>query len=388
MNNKKKWYIAGAIVIVLLLVLFAGRVKKNGGLTAPKEIAFGKTSGERVWFGTDGGKDKDAIVDYVYVTKGKKMIQYQIFDNDITLGKVSKMDNSEVIKMAKKQDRKYFDKSVDEVKALRDGERQIGLQNDMWGDKQVKKVVANGPILFVVGDKSDSDQWSNTKLVTRKEFLKYREGGTHTNLQLATASELNPADSIMVTSENEKAYKDVRNEMNNKRYKYIIEHGEHVKYLAPKWQTVKYSDTKTDDSGNNVVEQTIDYKSIDEFGEYDDINNSIFSLPKSKQQQIASIITKYNNINEAYGRGHDPKPGDEVNISELKRDLNNTFDSSYYKAVAKSVIHPHIIDDWTTVHTAPGQQIYDSKFIGYQSDDGTYLLTKAQNDNQKAVLTK
>ena len=106
MNNRRKWYWIGGIIVVLLVVLFAGHIKKNGGLTTPKEISkeisFGKTGGERIWYGTENGKGKDALIDYVYVTKGEKTIQYQIFDNDITLGKVSKMSNSDVISMAKK----------------------------------------------------------------------------------------------------------------------------------------------------------------------------------------------------------------------------------------------------------------------------------------------
>lgn len=380
MDSKKKRYIGGAIVIVLLLILFAGHVKKNGGIVTPKEVSFGKTSGERIWYGTENGKGKDALIDYVYVTKGKKMIQYQIFDNDITLGKVSKMGNDEVINLAKKQDRKYFDKSIDEVKSLRDKKGQIGLQNDMWGDKQVKNDVATGPTFFLVGDKSSNgDQWSNTKLVTREQFHNYYSDYHTHHAGLGTLGEGSINESLVEDHYDE--YKKINEETTNKRYNYLINYMKTVKYLAPKWQTVKYSDTKTDDTGNNVTEQTVSYKSIDEFGDYDSINNSIFTLPKSKQQQIASILTKYHNYTN-------PTDQKDVNVNELKNDFNGTFDDSYYKAFAKSVFHPHTFDDGMTLHDPTSQTIYDSEFIGYQYGDDNYLLTKAQNDHQKAVLSK
>lgn len=126
MDKRKKLYFGVGIIIILLLCVFIGRrMKQNGGsITVPKTVSFAqelkKKQGTRVWFYTDygEGKGKNATVDYIYVISNGKMTQYQLFDDNITLGKLSKMSNSELISLGKKQDRKYFDESINEVKAF------------------------------------------------------------------------------------------------------------------------------------------------------------------------------------------------------------------------------------------------------------------------------
>ncbi|WP_278844657.1 hypothetical protein [Limosilactobacillus vaginalis] len=58
-----------------------------------------KNKGTHVWFFTDDGKAKDSTIDYIMVTKNGKLTVYQIFSDNITWGKVSKMSNAQVIKL-------------------------------------------------------------------------------------------------------------------------------------------------------------------------------------------------------------------------------------------------------------------------------------------------
>lgn len=369
MNNKKKWYIAGAIVIVLLLVLFAGRVKKNGGLTAPKEIAFGKTSGERVWFTTEGGKGKDATVDAIDVTKGNKMIEYQIFDDDITLGKVSKMSNSDVIKLAKKQDRKYFDESIDEVKALRDGKSQIGLQDDMMDDKDLKANLKYGPYFYFLmsDDGTSQNQWKNVRWITKSQYYnntrdmmrnKYTESQIPQNL---------------IQSESQDGYDqvdDLVDTMRTRRLNALIDNMKSVKYLAPKWQTIRIKNY-TDDTGNKVQAQKIKYKVIDEFNDSGTIDENAQKLSDGKKQQISDIVG-----------------GQQRNTEGQIKACEKAFDSSYYHQITKNIFKPHTVTSDFTIFEPTSQTIYDSRFIGYALGNDWYQLTKAQNDSQKAVLSK
>ncbi|WP_457801825.1 hypothetical protein [Limosilactobacillus reuteri] len=370
MDSKKKWYIGGAIIIVLILMLFVGYVKKNGGITAPKEISFGKTSGERVWYGTENGKGKDALIDYVYVTKGKKMIQYQIFDDDITLGKVSKMSNDDVIKLAKKQDRKYFNESIDEVKALRDNESQIGLQDDMMDDNDLKADLNKGAFLYFVADGKKGDkQISNVRLVDKNTY-----DSTNGDQYKAkfTLSELITYGAPASANESE-AVDGLQHYTRTQRLNALIDNMKAVKYLAPKRQTVTVKNT-TDDSGNNVVSQKVSYKSIDEFADSGTIDKNVNSLSQSSKKKIEKFWEQnYNNQKSE-------------SSSEFVDRFKSAFDSSYYHQITKGVFKPHIFDDYMTLSSITSQTIYDSKFIGYSEDDNCYLLTKAQNDNQKAVF--
>lgn len=375
MDNKKKWYISGAIVIILLLFLFVGHVKKNGGLMTPKTVSFAKTSGERIWYGTDGGKGKDAIIDCVDVTKGNKMIEYQIFDDDITLGKVSKMSNGEVIKLAKKQDRKYFDKSIDEVKSLRDGNKQIGSQNDMWGDDDLKGDLNKGPFLyFVAQNKDGAPKLKGLRLVTKNNYNTANSSGDGQYCAKYTESELidygTPANANRTETTNK-----MLDYSRSQRLSALINNMKSVKYLAPKYQTISIKNT-TDDTGNKVVSQRVNYKSIDEFNDSGTIDKNVNSLSQTSKEKIEKFWENNydNNRNES--------------SEEFINNFKSAFDSSYYNQITKNLFHPHTFEDNFTISDPVSQTIYSSRFIGYAEGNDCYLLTKAQNKTQKAVLSK
>ena len=117
-NISSKWKWIAGIVVVLLISLFAGRVKRNGGsVTVQKNVSFvkqAKGSGTHVWFMT-AGKVKISDFYYIVVLKNGKARTYRIYDDDTTLGKVSKMSNGEAIRYAKQQDKKYFNASVKDL---------------------------------------------------------------------------------------------------------------------------------------------------------------------------------------------------------------------------------------------------------------------------------
>lgn len=61
------------------------------------------------------GKVKTSDFYYIVVLKNGKARTYRIYDDDTTLGKVSKISNSEAIRYAKQQDKKYFNASVKDL---------------------------------------------------------------------------------------------------------------------------------------------------------------------------------------------------------------------------------------------------------------------------------
>ncbi|CUR38957.1 hypothetical protein [Limosilactobacillus reuteri] len=389
MKNKKKQYsIIGIIVIVILLIFGIGHhIYKNGGLTAPKTVNL-MSKGTRVWLGTEGGLQKDATVDYIDVAKNGKFIQYQVFDDDITLGKASKMSNSDLISLGKKQDKKYFDKSADEVRALRDHKDQIGLQDDLMGDDDLKGDLNNGAWLVMEGTATQKSPDTTNETYTYNKLIPIDQYNSesdrigkiklHQSADEKSSPVINKATEYEMVEnaspdehEQENNFSD-RHEtysyIRNNRFNALLENMKSVKYLAPKWQTLTFKNT-TDNSGNKVISQKMNYKAIDEFNDAGTMDNNVFNLSDSQKQKLF----------KAKAASHETGSYPE---------LRSAFDKSYYKVVTKNVFKPHVFDDDTELSDKVHQKIYNSTYIGYSTGDDTYLLTKAQNDSQRVVFNK
>lgn len=385
-NNRRRYTIIGIVVIVILLVLGIGHhVSKTGGLFAPKTVSL-KSSGERVWLVTDDGLKKDGIIDYIDVVKNGKFIEYQVFDDNITLGKVSKMSNSELISLGKKQDRKYFDESANEVRALRDGKPQIGLQNDLTSNKDLKNDLNDGAWLVATGHGGENAP-TYTKMISLDQYddAAHRVGQSQLKSGIALHNgpvvvkltegdildRVNPGDSESAAYNRKMAsIKKMRDEVRDARYNTLIENMKGVKYLAPKWQTLQFKNT-TDDSGNKITSQRVKYKSIDEFNDADVMDQNVNNLSDSQKSKVLKAITS------VVGRNGDVDA------------IRSAFDKSYYKVVTKDIFKPNTFSDYIDLYNPIHQKIYDSTYIGYETDvDGVYMVTKAQNDSQRAIFAK
>ena len=130
----------------------------------------------------------------------------------------------------------------------------------------------------------------------------------------------------------------------NNRFNALLDNMKSVKYLAPKWQNLTFKST-TDDSGNKIISQKMNYKAIDEFNEDDVMNDNVFDLSNSQKQKIFKAKAA------SYEKGSYPE-------------LRSAFDKSYYKVVTKNVFKPHTFDDDMDLSSTVHQKIYDSTYIG------------------------
>lgn len=370
-KNKKRYTIIGIVVVAILLVIGIGHhVAQNGGVTAPKTVSL-KTPGERVWLIAQDGAKKDAIITYVDVVKNGKLIEYNIFDDNLTLGKASKMSNSDLISLAKKQNRKYFDESTDEVKALQNGDNQIGLQNDLMGDDDLKADFNQGAWLYLGGSGSDLDSLHYNRLLTYDQYKqeedtpkvnKYTEKGIINSGHPQDNSEFNQVAQL-------------DKEIRNKRFDWIIKNMKDVKYLAPKWQTPSFDNT-TDDSGNKITSQKITYKATTMFNDSGTMDQNVSNLSENQKQKILKVA------NDIQGSHRD------FNTGKFIEDVRSAFDDDYFKVVTKNLLKPHTISSHMVFVDTVHQKIYDSTYIGYTTRNDNAFVTKAQNDNQRAVFTK
>lgn len=81
----------------------------------------------------------------------------------------------------------------------------------------------------------------------------------------------------------------------NNRFNALLDNMKSVKYLAPKWQNLTFKST-TDDSGNKIISQKMNYKAIDEFNEDDVMNDNVFDLSNSQKQKIFNLNIRTQNI--------------------------------------------------------------------------------------------
>lgn len=375
-NTSKVTWTVG-IIVVIILILLGIRLHRNGSLTTPKTQSFPeqltKSQGEHIWFYTDNGKAKDSIIDYIDVTKNGKLTEYQIFDDNITLGKLSKMSNRQIIALAKKQDRKYFDDAPDEIKNAQKEVTYNGLMNDLAGkeNKDFRTEIKYG----VTNQKNFS-----TESAVIKDFLE--------------VARLEKNDDTVYPTD------DVINELRQRRIDAAIKNAKNAKYLAPKPQRVSIK-TTTDDTGNKPVVQTIKYKTIDMFNE--DSYDKTYLEAAQSDEKVKAFYNKYNDFLRQLNKQVDDDTWSEKtknyqlevekkfvpSFNAAKSEVLNTFTPAYFEKATKGLVKPYTFETSVELTNPVSQQIYNKRFIGYQIGEGnSYLLTMAQNKDQKAVLNK
>lgn len=387
----KAWFtkkrVAGLIAV--LLVLFGvQRFISNGGLFAPKTISLSqqvKQPGSHVWYDVKGTASKDAVIKTIFVVGSGKLTAYQIQDNDVTLGRISKLSKRQTIKLAKEQDKKYFDISATEVQNWLDDKNQVGQQDDFFGDDDVIRFLKGRyNALGIKVNKQGKDfsmggvpHFSNPRFFPPSvdiDGVPDSSGEEEHELFINTEEESNETKELFI----------------NNMAKGLIYNIKHTKYHSPDKNKVSFKDT-TDASGNKVVGQRLTYQAIDYFDTNSSTNSQIYNNLNKKQKQLLFDI--YYGIPEQIWAEGKAKGLDDESIDHLddKRHLKliqawTAFDNSLdTKKLTKGIFGYHRWDKDVTITGTLSQQIYNQRFIGYYGGEGE-VLTKAQTKHQKAVF--
>lgn len=385
-NISAKWKWIAGIVIVLLILLFAGRVKRNGGsVTVPKHVSFvqqAKGSGTHVWFMTTG-KAKTSNVYYIVVLKNGKSRTYRVYDDNTTLGKISKMSNGEVIRYAKQQDKKYFEASAKEAALANDRDVHDGFNADFKPAITLPSFVTLSKDNKLIGTGIDSgyrDDDNNIlyvtfnpagKMTSSAKGLRLPSDVTTDNIELPTSTDTN--------GENK--------EIINRVYDGLIDHIHQGRYHAPQSVAVK-AKTRTDDSGNDIVEQkvTIQYtNNVDS----DQIADNFLAMAEKNSSIMKQLYNGRKKIDEA-GKDDNSTAGQmEDANSAFENDVNKLFTKKFCSSLTKDVFGNYQEKYTLNLEEPADFDIYDARFIGYYRGSGNgYLVTKAQNDKQTAVFAK
>lgn len=405
-NNKKKTWVIIGVIVAIILVFTGMRAHKNGSsgisISTPKKISFvqqSKGSETHVWVQTwseSGEITKDDIVSCIFVMKNGKTQAFQIFDGNISLGKISSMSDADTIKLAKEQDKKYSTTgAIQEIKNYQKDKPSVGQEADF--DKGAQ-AVADGDIsiYYLKESKNYSDDpierlnHGMDKIVNiypsyekAEDKADYSKGFKASNVTLNRLA--------MSPTKN-----DGEEDTDNRFGKSIIKHIENSTYSEPKPQNISVKNY-TDNSGNKIVNQKIKYTAIDLFDSTIAIDNT-YKIARENKADIFKLLGYVNNRD--YGGKISNIYSDDARFAKYKSDIKQMDSEGYaiyqklfgnsHSEITKGVYGNHEWDKDMTIGDPTSQKIYKSRYIGYTitSDGGGHILTKAQNDKQKAVLAK
>lgn len=409
--NKRKSWIIIAVVVVILLVFFGTRAHKNGGsgisITTPKKVSFvqqSKGSGTHVWLQTwseSGEITKDDIVSTIFVMKNGKTQAFQIFDNNITLGKLSSMNDADTIKLAENQDKKYLTTgAIQEIKNYQNGKSSIGQESDFSKGPQA---VADGdiPISYLTSSNNSEETIKSRQRKIVNIYSSYDEAEDKENSFNNTTADAATLNQLAMTPTKNDGQEGIDKEFGRS----IIKHIENSKYHEPKSQNIAVKNY-TDNSGNKIINQKIKYTAIDLY-DGSIANKNVYKIAKENRADIFKLLSyrtnsdyggKIDDIDSevVYGIGN----SDDADFAKYKSDVKQEDSEGYqiyqrifgnsHAEITKGVYGNH---EWTKdiqIGDPTSQKIYKSRYIGYRitSDGGGHILTKAQNDKQKAVLAK
>lgn len=408
-NPKLKYWLAlsGIIAVAIFMFFkFSGNVatKSAFNLKSSTNVSFEsqlKDGGKHIWLqvnninGQGSGIAKNSIVRTVFSIENNKLRAYQIFDKNITLGELSKMSDSEVLNLAKKQDEKYATTgAIEEIKHRQSGkDGYVGLENDFNDDV----ILGNVPIYY------------ETKRIENREPVSLEQ--EYEAVRISKDKIENNRDNDFgahrkyLTNLKPKIY-------DSKTYKYtndttsfgnaVIKEIQNTKYQSPKLQEIKINSI-TDDSGNKVTQQDFSYTAIDMFNG-DKAKVNLYNYMKKNEKEFLRLLTlsisseySYKDINwwdngfiDSSDNTEERREKYTQSVKQAQAEgekLYNKLIKGKFSIFAKGTYGYNEWQKKVTLVAPMSQEIYKEKYIGYEMyNSGSFLVTRAQNSEQKAVL--
>jgi uncharacterized protein YceK len=383
----KRYTLLGIGLSVLLILAGCGSKQSATNATATttkstaKTVSFVKQAhaqGTYVWFEVNGVA-KDAVVSGIKVLHNGKMQAYQIFDNNVTLGKLSKMSDAAVIKLAKQQDKKYATTGAQsEVQNwLKGNDSQIGQEADF--DDDVKEAASGRAEVCYsfksVGTADSDSEFPSSYTITALNIYKNPDTSSEdrSTVHLYEFAPEGTADTEGGPDGNDMNYG-----------KALLKNISAAKYKSPVARSIKVKNA-TDASGNKITKQQVTYQSIDYF-DGSVLEDNAYKLASQNKTEFLNMVSTSANLSNAQN------DADTSLIKKWSPKLVPQYEKLIkpnYDKLMKNVYGYHYWNRDITLSSTISQQIYKHRYIRYYlSDHSTYLVTKAQTSSQKAVLAK
>lgn len=362
-----KPYIIGILISLCLLGVFLFTLTRFNNPIPPQMTSLGqqtKQQEQHVWFVTKPTKGENAPITKIIVLKHGKGIAYQVFDENLTLKKVAKMNEDQVINLAKQQDRIYFEKAAERFEALRDGKNTEDFGHPTWMND-----LNSGNRLFFSFENKNDNSWRNANLIDENQYNQLNENKKFTRVtktEQEFVDQLGPSDKADMKMQDE-----LKKELAKRRYNGLINNLNAMKYIEPKWQEVKIDNFN---QGDEVTRQVVRIKEVNKLNYPQSTAQDILSkLSDDQKQKVQAAASSYQNTS---------------NFGSRYNAVNEAFSQEYFNQIMRDFFKPAQVEIKYAINEPTSLDFKDARFIGYQAKDGGYLVMKAQNGSQKVILSQ
>ena len=364
-QENHKWYTIGTVLVLIIIILFVGHVRHNGSsVIVPKNITFSKENkGTRIWFTADSDTKNSKVSEIIKQT-GDKATEYDIYDDSITLGKLSKLNNRQILKLANKQNKKCFTHIVKDWYTS-----DLPVIKYSCFDQYKGKDGVYTLNIWDGGNKGSTFDSAGNVIRNYSHSVNDNIDDSTLNLTLYStdASENDNKTKIML-----KAF---QNALDSTTYQ--------------KQRTAKiYTKNKTDSSGNKVTSEFLSIPTTT-YCDTSVCQKNFLNICKNNPWIVKNLIA-YNKSMDSEEEMLDHSP--QNNNKKFNKYILPIFSSkSFQREVTKNVFSRRKTWDHYNLNDSISFDIYKSRFIGYDWTDGKYsgvLVTKAQNHKQQAAFPK
>ena len=361
-------------LLAILLVLFIGVLGNvHGKVFPPKQLSFVKQAGQHgkhVWLQA-GGNTKDSVVSSIYVVGNNGITEYYMEDNDLTLGKLSSKSDRQLISLAKEQDHKYFEAFQTNLKEYMNNQPASG-QNGTFTEREdghiskAADMIEDGAQIFYLDNRGDSSHDKYSPDLIKVISPNYKATDSEKQ-HLDSLTEWNLAD----LTPDVKKYQKMRADA-------LLKVMKTTKYQAPKKQKLHCKNV-TDSSGNNIVKQELTYNSVDTWVGRTSYDDAFYQYTDKAALRKAIAA-------------HAPAGADISEADKAKKTLENEYAKCanrdiYEKAMRKAFFYSDSPYTFSLTSTTKFD-IYQANYVGYTLSSDDYLVTKAQNSGQTAMMEK
>lgn len=338
-----------------------GHLINNGGsLIAPRTVTFSKENkGTRIWFSADDSAKDSKVTEIIKLT-GDKTTEYDVYDKSVTLGKLSGMSNHQIMQLAKEQNKKSFTHIVKDWVVSDLPNTRYSYFDEYNGKKGVYTLrVGNG-------DNGGCNFNANGKVINKYTYRPsdYTDDDSD---DLPFSSNSDPNSTIIM-----KAFQDALSS---------------TKYQGPRTAKL-YTELTTDSSGNHVTSQFLSIPCTYYDGASDVCQKNFFNMCKKDPSVVKNVIS-YEKASSSHNDGESDVDAEYKAFNKYIKPM--LASKSFQQQYTKDAFIPRDTWDKYNLNIATPFKIYKTRFIGYiwtYNKAHGVLVTKAQNDHQKAAFPK
>lgn len=364
-SNENKLHIKALLIMSILLMSSTATSVSASGKTKPTSLTQQLMArGTHIWFKTATGKiSENSVVNEIVVLHSGKSRVYQIFDKQLTLGKLRQMNDNSILKLAKSQNKQYATSGmIMNIKQYLAGKASAGQDEDLNEDV---KAIVDGRInvYYSAKTKQKANSYSYAALVPKIKAI-YPTVGQANQHEYTTLTIMDFSDTSKTTSKFGTA---------------LIKHVQDTKYQTP----IAYKVHVKQQKGKS----TLTFKSAKLFNVSSAEQNAYQFAIANKKDMLKLIGLS---VPRDYGADTDAVFANKsaaqrrqyqttmTKVVKERLNLSKTLFQHQYSDLTKGVYGYHQQTKSITLEKSINTKIAGAQYQGYQLKNKGALVTKIQ----------